>query len=101
VRHDDLYVTSEFPLGAPDAKASLRRYDIRTGASIGEWSLRGTSAFRSVEKPRGIAFSEDGRLLICAQNCVAVVDTEEADGVQVIVEDERLAGQSLALVGCP
>ena len=25
VRHDDLYVTSEFPFGASDAKASLRR----------------------------------------------------------------------------
>lgn len=72
---------------------------VRTGALNGTWSLQDIPAFGSVSKPRGIAFDEDGALLICAQNCVAVVDIGTAGSVTIVGADDRLAGQSLALIG--
>lgn len=98
LRGDDLYVTSEFPFGASDAAVTLRRYTMRTGALNGTWSLQDVPSFGSVRKPRGIAFDEDGTLLICAQNCVAAVNVGIADGVTIVAVDESLAGQSLALI---
>lgn len=91
-----LYVTSEFPFGSGDAVVSLRRYDARTGAAADAWSAGNTPAFAGIKRPRGIAFTEDGTLLICAQNCVVAVDVERFGSARVVARDDRLAGQSLA-----
>lgn len=98
LRGGDLYVTSEFPFGASDAATTLRSYSVQTGVLNGTWPLQDIPKFGSVRKPRGIAFDEDGTLLICAQNCVAAVDIGTSDGVTIVAADDRLAGQSLALI---
>jgi hypothetical protein len=92
-------VTSEFPFGSNHAAVSLRRYDVRSGAPAGAWSAKDTPAFRRVDKPRGIAVTDSGILLICAQNCVLAVDMTTSGKGWLVAEDEHLAGQSLAL--CP
>ena len=92
-----LYVTSEFPFGSNHAAVSLRRYDVRNGAPAGTWSAEDTPAFRRVEKPRGIAATDYGILLICAQNCVLAVDSTTSGKAWLVAEDDHLAGQSLAL----
>jgi hypothetical protein len=98
LRGSDIYVTSEFPFGASDAATTLRRYSVQTGVLNGAWPLQDIPKFGSIRKPRGIAFDDDGTLLICAQNCVAAVDVGQSDGVTIVAADDRLAGQSLALV---
>ena len=95
--NEQLYVTSEFPFGAGDATTSLRRYDARTGALTGVWSAENVPAFKELRKPRGIAFSENGALVLCAQNCVLAIDVEKFDTAVVLATDDLLAGQSLAL----
>jgi outer membrane protein assembly factor BamB len=92
-----VYVTSEFPFGKDDATVSLRRYDARNGAPAGTWSAENTPAFTGVRKPRGIAFADDGVLLMCAQKCVLAVDVTTFGTARVVAEDNDLAGQSLAL----
>ncbi|MGA7357081.1 MAG: hypothetical protein WA431_06740 [Candidatus Cybelea sp.] len=94
-----LYVTSEFPFGSNHAAVSLRRYDVQNGAPAGAWCAENTPAFRRVEKPRGIAVTDYGILLICAQNCVLAVDVTTSGRAWLVAEDQHLAGQSLAL--CP
>jgi hypothetical protein len=96
--HDGyLYVTSEFPFGHDDAVVSLRRYDAKSGAPAGTWSAEDTPTFGRMRKPRGITFTADGTLLICAQNCVLAVDVTKFGSAWLVAEDRRLAGQSLAL----
>lgn len=97
LRDGYLYVTSEFPFGSDDAVVSLRRYDLETGAPAGTWTAENTAPFGRMQKPRGMAFSDDGILLICAQNCVMAVDVATIGTAWIVAEDERLAGQSLAL----
>ncbi len=92
-----LYVTSERPFGADDAVVSLRSYDAKSGASTGTWSSENTPEFARVRKPRGITFADDGTLLLCAQNCVLAVDITTAGKAWFVAEDDRLAGQSLAI----
>jgi hypothetical protein len=92
-----VYVASEFPFGKDDAIVSLRRYDARNGARAGTWSAENTPAFTGVRKPRGIAFTNDDTLLMCAQNCVLAVDVTTFGAARVVAEDNDLAGQSLAL----
>jgi hypothetical protein len=96
--HDDyIYVTSEAPFGAGDAAVSLRRYSARNGAFAGAWSRENTSAFDKVRKPRGMTFANDGTLVLCAQNCVLAVDVTTFGKAWLVAEDDRLAGQSLAI----
>jgi hypothetical protein len=96
--HDGyLYVTSEFPFGADNAVVSLRRYDAKNGAPSGTWSAEHSPAFGRVQKPRGIAFTDDGTLLMCAQSCVLAIDVTTLGSAWLVAEDEHLAGQSLAL----
>jgi hypothetical protein len=97
VRDAYMYVTSEAPLGADDAIVSLRRYDARNGTPAGAWSSEDTPAFGKLRKPRGITFANDGTLLLCAQNCVLGVDVTTFGRAWLVAEDDRLAGQSLAL----
>jgi len=97
LREGYVYVTSEFPFGKENAAVSLRRYEARSGASAGAWSAENTPAFARVRNPRGIAFSGDGRLLICAQNCVLAVDVSTIGSANIVAQDDNLAGQSLAL----
>jgi hypothetical protein len=97
LRSGHLYVTSEFPFGVDGAVVSLRRYDARNGTPSGVWSAENTPAFGRMQKPRGMTFTDDGTLLICAQNCVLAVDVGTFGSAWVVAEDERLAGQSLAL----
>ena len=95
--HDGyIYVTSEYPFGDPHAAVSLRRYDAQTGAAAGAWSSENTPVFGQVRKPRGIAF-DGSTLLLCAQNCVLAVDITRLGRGWFVAEDDRLAGQSLAL----
>ncbi len=96
LRDEYLYVTSEFPFGSDGAIVSLRRYDARTGAPAGVWSAENTPALAGVRGPRGIAFFEDGTLVLCAQNCVAAIDVCGSGTTQIVAWDDRLAGQSLA-----
>lgn len=93
-----LYVTSEFPFGKDGAEVSLRCYDARTGTLEQTWSSLTTSTLRRVRKPRGIASSDDGTLFVCAQNCIAAIDVTGNTDARIVAEDERLAGQSLALL---
>ncbi|HTU71398.1 MAG TPA: hypothetical protein VMF11_13895 [Candidatus Baltobacteraceae bacterium] len=97
VRDGSIYVTSEAPFGAEDAVVSLRRYDARTGAAAGAWSAQDTPVFGKLRKPRGITFAQDGTLLLCAQNGVVAVDVATFGRARFVAEDDRLAGQSLAL----
>lgn len=98
VHNGYVYVMSEFPFGKDDAVVSLRRYDARTGAGAGVWSAENTVAFARVRKPRGIAFGSDDTAFICAQNCVLAVDVAAFGRAVIVAEDDRLAGQSLALL---
>lgn len=96
--HDGfIYVTSEFPFGVGDALVSLRRYDAQSGERAGAWSAENTPAFRELRRPRGITFADDSTLLLCAQNRVLSVDLRTFGSARIVAEDERLAGQSLAL----
>jgi hypothetical protein len=97
LRDGYIYVNSEFPFGKDDAVVSLRRYNAQTGASEGTWSAENTPPFATVRKPRGIAFADDGTLLLCAQNCVLSVDVTTFGAATVVAMDKDLAGQSLAL----
>jgi hypothetical protein len=96
-----VYVTSEFPFGEEGAVVSLRRYDVRSGEIAGVWSAQNTVAFAGVRKPRGITFADDETLFMCAQNCVLAVDVTTFGAARVVAQDNRLAGQSLALGGMP
>ena len=96
--HDGyVYVTSEFPFGACDALVSLRRYDARSGACAGAWTVENTAAFRKLRRPRGITFAKDGTLLFCAQNRIIALDVSVFGSARIVAEDDLLAGQSLAL----
>jgi hypothetical protein len=97
LRNNQVYVTSEYPFGKGDAVASLRRYDVRSGAITGIWCAENTPAFAGVRKPRGITFADDETLFMCAQNCVLAVDVTTFGRARIVAQDDRLAGQSLAL----
>jgi hypothetical protein len=97
LRDGYVYVTSEFPFGKDDATVSLRRYDAQSGAGAGVWSAENTAAFAEMQKPRGIAFADDGTAFICAQNCVLAVDVTTFGTANIVARDDKLAGQSLAL----
>ena len=96
LRDDRVYVTGEYPFGSEQAVASLRCYDLRTGKLQMVWSEENASAFSYLRKPRGIAFDENGTLVLCAQNAVVAINLKDGSA-QTVARDERLAGQSLAV----
>ena len=82
LRDDYLYVTSAFSFGADDALVLAASLDARNGASCGIWSAEVTPAFGRVQRPRGITFTDDGTLLMCAQNCVLAVESPKPSGAR-------------------
>jgi DNA-binding beta-propeller fold protein YncE len=88
----NLVVSSEWPFGSPDAKATVREYDPATGQLVRVLSPEPTVQFT---RPRGLRFGPGGGLYCVGQDHVIAFDFATGKFLGVIAELRRLNGQAL------
>ena len=89
----NVVVSSEFPLGSTEAKATLREYDSDSGKLVRVFAL--PTGFR---KPRGIRFDPDNRLYCTGADHVARFDFSTGHFLDFLFQLKRLNGQSVEFV---
>jgi DNA-binding beta-propeller fold protein YncE len=91
----NILVSSEWPYGVRDAKASVREYDPTTGRLIRVFTPDPTLGFA---RPRGLRFGPDGRLYCVGQDDVVAFDFSTGTYLGVVARLPRLNGQALVLI---
>jgi hypothetical protein len=86
----NIVVSSEFPFGAPDARATIREYESTTGQL-----LRVLDAGPTFHRPRGLRFAADGRLFCVGEDEVVAFDFERGTSLGPVVRLPRLNGQAI------
>jgi sugar lactone lactonase YvrE len=89
----NIVVSSERPIGAPDAVTSIREYDAADGHLVRVFSAKGSAEFR---KPRGLRFAPDGTLYCVARDEVVAFDFASGECLGTTVQFPQLNGQALA-----
>ena len=89
----NVVVSSEFPFGSPESKATLREYDSDGGKLVRVFAL--PAEFR---KPRGIRFDPDNRLYCTGADHVARFDFSTGHFLDFPFQLKRLNGQSIEFV---
>ncbi|NET25583.1 hypothetical protein [Okeania sp. SIO1I7] len=97
----NIYVSSEFPFGQDDSVATVRVYDVDTGALLdvldAGLDAEGTPI---LDAPRGLGFGPDGNLYASSTGTGSVVRFDGATGdlIDVFIEFPQLNGQALNFV---
>jgi hypothetical protein len=91
----NIVVSSEWPFGAPEAKATVREYNSSTGRLV-----RVLSPDRSVgfTKPRGLRFGAGDRLFCVGRDHVIVFEFSSGKFLDVVVSLPRLNGQAVVVL---
>jgi hypothetical protein len=90
----NIVVSSEWPLGAMHATATVREYDHSTGALVRVFATDPALGFA---RPRGLRFGSDGRLYCVGQDHVIAFDFCTGTDLGVVAQLPRLNGQALIL----
>jgi DNA-binding beta-propeller fold protein YncE len=88
----NIIVSSEFPFGRPDAVATLREYDSRSGALVRVFSVDPGISF---QRPRGLRFGPDGRLYCVTRDNVMAFDFDDGRCLGPLVKMPGLNGQAI------
>jgi DNA-binding beta-propeller fold protein YncE len=91
----NIVVSSEWPYGARNAKASIREYDPSNGRLVRVIAPDPTVGFA---RPRGLRFGPDGRLYCVGRDHVVAFDFSTGTYLGVIARLPRLNGQALVLL---
>lgn len=94
----NVVVTSEWPFGSPDAKASVREYDPSSGQLVRVFLPEAAVGFA---RPRGLRFGPDGRLYCVGRDHVVAFDVSSGRFLGVVARLARLNGQALVLWPSP
>ena len=86
----NVVVSSEFPFGAPNARATIREYDHNTGRLV-----RVLDAGPMFRRPRGLRFAPDGRLFCVGEDEVVAFDFEAGKSLGAVIRLPRLNGQAI------
>jgi hypothetical protein len=89
----NVVVSSEFPFGSPEAKATLREYDSDSGKLVRVFALPAKFC-----KPRGIRFDSHNRLYCTGADHVARFDFSTGHFLDFVFRLKRLNGQSIEFV---
>ena len=89
----NVVVSSEFPFGSPEAKATLREYNSDSGKLVRVFAS--SAGFR---KPRGIRFDPENRLYCTGADYVARFDFSTGHFLDFLFQLRRLNGQSIEFV---
>jgi len=91
----NLVVSSEWPFGSSDAKATVREYDPSAGQLVRVLAPEPVVKFT---RPRGLRFGPGGRLYCVGRDHVVAFDFPTGKFLGVIAELRRLNGQALLLL---
>ncbi len=91
----NVVVSSEWPFGAPGAKATVREYDPSTGRLI---RVLAPSPGIEFARPRGLRFGPGGRLYCVGRDHIVAYDFPTGEFLGVIAELPRLNGQAVLLL---
>ncbi|NEP88285.1 MAG: hypothetical protein F6K18_16430 [Okeania sp. SIO2C2] len=97
----NIYVSSEFPFGQDDSVASVRVYDVETGALLDVLDAGlDAEGVPILDAPRGLGFGPDGNLYASSTGTGSVVRFDGATGdfIDVFIEFPQLNGQALNFV---
>jgi hypothetical protein len=90
-----IVVSSEWPFGAPEAKATVREYDSSTGRLIRVLSPDPSIRFT---KPRGLRLGSDDRLYCVGRDHVIVFEFSSGRFLDVVVSLPGLNGQAVVVL---
>lgn len=91
----NLVVSSEWPFGSPDAKATVREYDPATGRLMRVLAPDPAVGFT---RPRGLRVGPGGQIYCVGQDHVIAFDFTTGRFLGVIAELPRLNGQAILLL---
>jgi len=91
----NLVVSSEWPFGSADAKATIREYDPSTGQLVRVLAPEPSVHFT---KPRGLRFGPGSQLYCVGRNSVVAFDFPSGKFLGVSAELQRLNGQAVLLL---
>jgi DNA-binding beta-propeller fold protein YncE len=91
----NVVVSSEWPYGSPDAKATVREYEPSSGRLVRVLALPPDVGFA---RPRGLRFGPGDRLYCVGRDHVVAFDFPSGRFEGVIAQLERLNGQALVLL---
>jgi DNA-binding beta-propeller fold protein YncE len=91
----NIVVSSEWPYGARDAKATVREYEPSTGRLVRVFTPDPAVGFT---RPRGLRFGLDGRLYCVGRDHVVAFDFSTGTYLDVVARLPRLNGQALVLL---
>ncbi len=91
----NVVVSSEWPFGSPDARATVREYDASSGQLVRVFTPDPAVGFA---RPRGLRFGPDGRLYCVGKDHVLAFDFNGGQFLGVVARLERLNGQALVLL---
>lgn len=98
---DNIYVSSEFPFGSPDAVSTVRVYDSETGALLQVLDA-GSDADGNptMQAPRGMGFGPDGDLYVSSTGNGRVLrfDGDSGAFLGIAIEFPGLNGQALTFL---
>jgi DNA-binding beta-propeller fold protein YncE len=91
----NILVSSEWPYGARDAKATIREYDPSTGQLV---RVLAPDADLGFARPRGLRFGPEGHLFCVGQDHAVAFDFLAGTFLGVVVQLPRLNGQALVFL---
>ena len=97
----NIYVSSEFPFGQDDSVATVRVYNVETGALLDILDAGlDAEGVPILDAPRGLGFGPDGNLYASSTGTGSVVRFDGATGdlIDVFIEFPQLNGQALNFV---
>jgi DNA-binding beta-propeller fold protein YncE len=91
----NLVVSSEWPFGSPDAKATVREYNPSTGQLV---RVLAPELAVDFSRPRGLRFGPGGRLYCVGRDHVVAFDFPTGKFLGIIAELRGLHGQALLIL---
>jgi DNA-binding beta-propeller fold protein YncE len=93
--NNNVVVSSEWPYGSLQAKATVREYDPSSGQLVRVFTPEPAVGFA---RPRGLRFGPDGRLYCVGKDHVVAFDFSSGRFLGVVAQLARLNGQALVLL---
>jgi hypothetical protein len=93
--NQNVVVSSEWPYGSPQARATVREYDPSSGQLVRVFTPEPGVGFA---RPRGLRFGPDGRLYCVGQDHIIAFDFSSGRFLGIVAHLSRLNGQALVLL---